>query len=134
MRSGEAPLRIVQQPPRLRPDMQLRGEIHFPEVASSVAGATLRVRLLDVSRADASAETIAANVVEDVSVVAADQRIAFVLDIGDLDPRHTYTLEAHLDIDGSGVVERGDYRTMEHFDVSPATVDRGHVVTCRPIG
>jgi uncharacterized lipoprotein YbaY len=114
--------------------MQLHGEIHFPEVPNPVDGATLRVRLLDVSRANASAETIAATVAWDVSIAAIDQRVPFVLDVGELDPRHTYTLEAHLDMDGSGVIERGDYRTMEHFDVSPATIDRQHLVICRPIG
>jgi uncharacterized lipoprotein YbaY len=113
--------------------MQLRGEVEFPEVASPVRGATLHVRLLDVSRADASARIVAGTVLENVSVTAAGHRIVFALEVGDLDTRSTYSLEAHLDVDGSGEVTSGDYRTMEHFDVSPATISLQHLIVCRPI-
>lgn len=113
--------------------MQLRGEIQFPEVVSPVDDAPLRIRLLDVSKADAASETVAEDVVEHVSLVTAGQGFPFLLEVDDLDERHTYTLEAHLDVDGSGDVAPGDYRTMEHFDVSPATINRHQRVVCRPI-
>lgn len=113
--------------------MELHGEIHFPDVVSPVEDATLHVRLLDVSRADAAAETVAADSVEHVSVTTSGRRIPFAIVVDDLDERHAYAIEAHLDIDGSGEVERGDYRTMEHFGVSPTTIDQPHLVACRPI-
>jgi uncharacterized lipoprotein YbaY len=65
--------------------------------------------------------------------LAPGEPIDFVLDVGDLDPRHTYSLEAHIDVDGSRDFSIGDYLTMEHFDVSPETVGEFHRLRCRRI-
>jgi uncharacterized lipoprotein YbaY len=113
--------------------MQLFGDVRIiPEVGDSIVHANVHVRLLDVSRADASSETVASVVVENVSLIPG-QTVGFVLDVGDLDTRHTYSLAAHVDLDGSQEYTIGDYLTMEHFDVSPDTVGEFHSVLCRRI-
>jgi len=114
--------------------MQLFGDVRIiPEVDNSIVQATIHVRLLDVSRADASSETVASVVVESVSLIPG-RPVGFVLDVGELDTRHTYSLEAHVDVDGSQEYAIGDYLTMEHFDVSPDTVGEFHALLCRRIG
>jgi len=114
--------------------MQLRGNVRIiPTVDDSIVQSSVHVRLLDVTRADASAETLAEVTLKDVSLTAGEP-IDFVLDnVGSLDARNTYSLEAHVDIDGSGDVAMGDYRTMEHFDVSHDTAGEYHPLVCRRV-
>jgi hypothetical protein len=112
---------------------QLRGEIEFASAPHAVADGVLHIRLLDVSRADASATLVAEEVIPAVSMRSVDDRLGFILDVPGLDPRATYTVEAHLDADGSGEVSVGDYRTMEHIPVTAATLDAAVTVPLRPI-
>lgn len=108
---------------------ELRGEVQLADVPQPVIGGTLVVQLADVSRAGASAEVIAETTLRDVSLGSVDDRLGFALQVPALDPRRTYTIEAHLDVDGSGEVSVGDYRTMEHFGVTPDSL--GGIVKVR---
>lgn len=112
---------------------QLQGEVQLVSAPHAVVGGVLRIRLLDVSRADASATLVSEQVIPAVSMRSLDDRLGFILDVPGLDPRATYTVEAHLDADGSGEVSIGDYRTMEHIPVTSATLDTGVTVPLRPI-
>lgn len=112
--------------------MQLRGDVRISEGAESIRLAALTVRLLDVSRADASAKTVGLTTLEKVSLTV-DEAIDFVLEVDHLDPHNTYSLAAWFDVDGSGDVTIGDYRTMEHFDVSSETIGQHHSILCRQI-
>lgn len=113
--------------------MLVTGVIKFSEVVEPFRGATLWIRLLDVSRADGLDETLAEQVLRGISVSAPGEEFAFALDAPMLDPRGTYTIEAHLDVSGSGEVEVGDYRTMEHFGVDPASPRQTLIVWVRPV-
>ncbi len=113
--------------------MLVKGVIEFPEVLQPLVGATLWVRLQDVSRADADGQTVAEQVLRGKSVSTPGDQLAFALEAPVLDPRGTYTIEAHLDIRGSGDVEVGDYRTMEHFGVDPRASEQTLTVRVHPI-
>ncbi len=113
---------------------ELRGEVQLAAVPQPVIGGTLVVQLADVSRAGASAEVVAELTLRDVSLGSADDRIGFVLQVPALDPRRTYTIEAHLDVDGSGDVSVGDYRTMEHFGVTPDSLAGIMTIRLRRVG
>ncbi len=101
---------------------ELRGEIRLAAVPRPVVGGTLVIQLADVSRADAAAEVVAEMTLTGVSLGSVDDRVGFALQVPELDPGRTYTIEAHLDADGSGDVSLGDYRTMEHFGVTPESL------------
>lgn len=94
--------------------------IEFVEVPAEGLDGTLRVRLVDVARADAAATVLAQAAEERFHLASAPGRYTVVLDVPDLDARGRYTVEAHLDVDGSGETSVGDFRTMEHFGVTRA--------------
>lgn len=98
--------------------MRIQGEVTIGAAPHRVDNGILRVRVIDVSRADAAAVVISEKEITGVSVESDDQHVAFELDLPELEPRSTYALEAHLDADGSGETSVGDYRTMEHIEVS----------------
>lgn len=112
---------------------KLHGQVEFAAVPHAVRGGTLRVRLIDVSRADAPASTVAEEVIPGVTIQSAADRVGFVLDVPHLDRGHRYAVEAHLDVNGSGETSVGDYRTMEHFAVRPESVDQRVTVRVRPV-
>ena len=111
---------------------KLRGEVTIAEATHTITNGTLRVRLIDVSRADAPAVVVSERTIPDVSVERDGEHIGFELDIPGLEPGSTYALEAHLDASGTGETSVGDYRTMEHIGVSPT--DRSVTVPVRPVG
>ncbi len=89
---------------------------------------TLHVRLLDVGRADAAADVLAAVDVPGVAADPAGAPVEVLLDVPDPLPRGRLALEAHLDVDGSGQTAVGDYRVMEHVGVTQDDVARGRAV------
>ena len=112
---------------------QLQGEVELVTAPHPVVGGTLRIRLVDVSRADAPATVIAEVSIPNVTMQSVADRIGFILDGPDLDPAHSHALEAHLDATGSGETSVGDYRTMEHIGVSAATAGDTFSIRLRPV-
>jgi uncharacterized lipoprotein YbaY len=100
MSSSEAPL--------------VKGEILFEDVQRSFEGATVRVRLEDVSYADAPSRVVAEQVIPDVSCEAGtDCTLRFGL-YGDVpDERRRYVVTVYVDLHGQGRVTQGDYLSME---------------------
>lgn len=103
--------------------MVVRGRVVFEQLAGPVAGAVLTVRLVDVSRADASSITKAESVFRDVALTSSTDAVAFELSSLDVRSPGRYAVEAHLDVDGSGDITPGDYLTMESFPVDPALTE-----------
>ena len=70
----------------------------------------MRVRLEDVSLADAEADLIAAEVITVSKPLGSGEPFPFVIR-GDvtLDPRRNYIVRVHVDIDRSGTVSAGDF-------------------------
>jgi putative lipoprotein len=115
--------------------MRIAGELRFREPPPDLRNATVRVRLLDVSRADAAAERVAEQTIEGPSVEPDDDggSVRFALEAPELQAGRSYSLAAHVDLSGSGEIEPGDFLTMESVPVEP-TSERGHVeVPVRPV-
>jgi len=113
--SGEQSQVLVSGTVRLDPD------------APEIDGATVRVKLRDVTLADAPAGTVAEEVVAPVSLRASGGAIPFELrGPARLVPGHAYLVEAHVDLTGSGEIEPGDFITMESHPV-PAGPRPAHV-------
>jgi uncharacterized lipoprotein YbaY len=80
--------------------------------------ATVYVRLLDTSRADASAVTVSTLTLRDVALdLMVQEGIDFSLDVPAVDPRASYTVSVLVDLDGDGQSSRGDYRSMQAYPV-----------------
>ncbi|MEO5982937.1 MAG: hypothetical protein ABIQ13_11525 [Pedococcus sp.] len=85
--------------------------------AGSVVG-TLRVQVVDVSRADAASPVMASWVGPSVELVSGSA-VSCSLEVPQPLNHAVYAVQAHLDLDGSGETSVGDYRTMEHVGVTP---------------
>lgn len=83
------------------------GRVRLREAISS-PGAILRVKLEDVSRADAAAKLIVEAVVPIAQALQAGAELPFLLAVPNFDERVHYNVRAHVDMTGSGEVSSGD--------------------------
>jgi uncharacterized lipoprotein YbaY len=96
----------------------VRGEVRFEERAPSFSGATLYVRLEEVTTADAAARIVSEEVRRDVALdPGADERLTSSLTGGAPNPRASYSVRAHVDIDGDGQVSAGDFISTQSYPV-----------------
>jgi uncharacterized lipoprotein YbaY len=85
-------------------------------------GSTVRVEIRDTTLADALHPTIA----EATGTMAPDgERAELSVDLPDepLDPRHRYSVWAHVDHTGNGQLQAGDLITAESIPIDPVDVD-----------
>jgi len=95
----------------------LCGEVIF-EGTRSFTGATVYVRLEDVSRLDAPSMVIAEQVIRSVVHQAGSQQgLEFSLYGQIPDEQASYTVRVHVDVDGDGRVSHGDFLSMESYPV-----------------
>ncbi len=101
--------------------------ILMPPSTGQVRG-TLQVRILDATRQDAAATTVGSTEVPDATL-SADGFLDVAVDLNtqvvDQGALQMLSVEAHLDVDGSGNTSVGDYRTMHHIAVHPRGTESG---------
>jgi uncharacterized lipoprotein YbaY len=106
------------------------GEIRLPDDAGAFHGATVRVTLVDVTRADAPSRTVTEETIRDVTHGGGPGGVVpFRLQVQSVDARARYAVRAHVDVDGNGQVSRGDYISTESHPV--LTFDYPSRVTIR---
>lgn len=110
--------------------MRLHGTLRLPRDHALTGRQVARVRLLDVSRADAPAVAVAETSVE---LDGSSGDVDFDLEVPDLDARSTYSLSAHVDVDGSGDVTEGDLLTTQHVDVSATSAHGSYDVPLQTV-
>jgi uncharacterized lipoprotein YbaY len=93
------------------------GEIVFAGDTPTFMGATVYVRLEDVSLMDAASNIVEEQVIQRVSG-SAGQRLSFALQ-GQLpdDDRARLHISVHVSLSGSREIESGDYITMQSYPV-----------------
>ena len=95
---------------------KLTGKIIFPEDVSSIKSCNLQVSVEDVSRADASSETKAKKVFENLDLSSIiDNSYEFSLDVPVDDQKATLTVRVHVDVDKDDEVSIGDFLTTALF-------------------
>ena len=93
------------------------GQVILNEIRS-FSGATVYVRLEDVTRADVPSVVVAEQIIQDVSYSADNQQeIAFLLTGMAPDPRARYNVRVHVDVDGDERISQGDYLSMQSYPV-----------------
>jgi len=104
----------------LNTPLVVEGIIHLAGVSSSTPNATVYVQIVEVSLADAPSNVVAEEVIPDFQIDMDNlAEIRFSILTSNLNRRANYDLIAHVDINGSGEITKGDYLTMESFPVSP---------------
>lgn len=102
------------------------GSIILGREVREFAGATVYVRLEDVSRADTIAVLIGEQVLDKVSHRAGTEETLDFAVYGELPTESgDYNVSVHIDLDGDGQVSRSDYITVESFPVRvPGAAER----------
>ena len=96
----------------------VQGKITFEEVAPPFTGATLYVRLENITSADIASETVADYVERDVAFdPKTSSDLSFAIAGNPPDPRASYAVRVHIDIDGDGAVSHGDFISMQSYPV-----------------
>lgn len=104
---------INAEPPTLP---TIRGTIEFVGAAEPITGETLYIRLEDLSRPDLGKRRITERVIPSFSTEASDPgRFRYTINYQEPRPFGEYAVEVHLDVDGSGEVDRGDYVTTAKY-------------------
>lgn len=96
----------------------VRGHVVLaPDVPESVAG-TMIVVVEDISRADAPSEVVGQQRQTGVTLEPG-AAVPFTIEIpsGRIDERHSYSVRAHLDVSGTGEIDRGDFISVQTFPV-----------------
>jgi uncharacterized lipoprotein YbaY len=93
------------------------GEVRFPEDARPFSGATVYIRLENTSRQDAGSQIVAEQVVQDFSYKGSKTKLQFELYGEPPDPRASYNVRVHVDVDRDKQISTGDYITTESYPV-----------------
>ena len=96
----------------------VRGEVVLPNTELPNQTADVIVQVEDVSRADAPSIVVAEQRMSGVPV-RAGQVLPFSVEIPaeHVDPKHSYSVRAHVDMSGSGEVEVGDLISTKSYPV-----------------
>ena len=97
---------------------QVTGQIVLPDSAVPPGAARVIVQIEDVSRADAPSIVIAEESLENVEL-SPGRTVPFILTVPTdiLDASKHYSVRAHIDISGSGTVDRGDFVSTQSHPV-----------------
>jgi uncharacterized lipoprotein YbaY len=94
------------------------GRIALPDTDLPDVAMRIVVCVEDVSRADAPSIVIAEQRVDNV-VLRPGGSLPFAIDVAadDLDHRRSYSVRAHVDMDGTGEIRKGDLISMQSYPV-----------------
>lgn len=115
------------------PEGSISGTIEFRDVYEPALNATIRVRVQDTGRADASASTVAEQVLQGVNIVPGLEPIPFEVHGIPQNPRARLTVRVHADVDNNGVVSRGDYVSTQSYPVEIGGEHAVLSIVARPV-
>jgi hypothetical protein len=96
----------------------VKGKVMFEEEALPFTGATMYVHLENITAADIASEVVADYVERDIAFDPKNTRDLFFTIAGKApDPRASYAVRVHIDVDGDGEVSRGDFISMQSYPV-----------------
>jgi uncharacterized lipoprotein YbaY len=112
----------------------VKGKISFAEKPPSFAGATIHVRLEDITDVDVAAKTVAEYVQRDVAFdPESGDDLLFAINGDPPDPRASYSVRVHIDLDGDGEVSSGDFISMQSYPVITFGHPRELSIIVRPV-
>lgn len=106
----------------------VRGQIQLPYAVTLPAEATICVRVVDATEADTPAPVIAEVCYPSGQFQWPSAAISFELAAHLDDPRRDYNVAAHVNRDGVGPPERGDFITAQSYPLRGAASLPGPIV------
>jgi hypothetical protein len=96
----------------------VKGNVTFEKAARPFTGATMHVRLERITGADIASETVGAYVKRGIAFdPSTSDDLSFTIAGSRADPRASYVVRVHIDIDGDGEVSKGDFISMQSYPV-----------------
>lgn len=114
------------------PRVLVQGRVRFETGAPDFERAQLRVRLEEVSRADAGAQVLAEQIV-DITRPAGDSLPYTLIGEVTLEPGGAYTVRAHIDMDRTGAVTRGDFISTQSYPIDVANLPADIDILVKPV-
>ena len=111
----------------------LSGTIEFKDVKEPASNATVHVRVQETGRSDAPAVTVAEAVLRNVNIVPRAQSTPFIVRGIPRNARAHYSVRVHVDVDGSGVVSRGDYVSTQSYRFQTSSEPAVVKIAVRPV-
>jgi hypothetical protein len=110
------------------------GVIELPSSLSRSLSATAYVRVEEVTYVDRPAKRLGEATLSDIADVDIERGfVRFEVTVADPQDRATCTVRAHLDLDGDGLVSRGDWVSTEHTPVLGADDPREIMIKLRRV-
>jgi len=102
----------------MEPPIIVHSEIEFPLDMETIVPKNILVEVEDISRADAAAQVVARHEFTP-GPISGGARIPVLIEVlpDALDQRHSYSVRVHVDVNGSGEINRGDFITMQSYPV-----------------
>jgi len=99
-------------------DNTVQGQIVLPATEPGADKADVIVQVEDVSRADAPSIVISEYRKRHVRLTPGEV-LPFKIKVpaDRIEPNHSYSVRAHIDVSGSGEVEKGDFITTQSYPV-----------------
>lgn len=95
---------------------KLSGKLLFPEDVSGIKNSTVHVSVEDISRQDASSETVCKKVYSNVDL-GLESSLSFSLDVPVEDENAHLIVKVHVDSDNDGQLSAGDFITTKMYSV-----------------
>jgi len=115
------------------PNASVSGKIEFGDVREHAHNVTVYVRVQDTGRADASAQTVAEQVLRGVNIVPGAQPTPFTVEGIPQNPNARYVVRVHADVDGNGIVSRGDYISTQSYPVRTSGQREVLTILAKPV-
>lgn len=122
------------EPPTGSGESGVTGTIEFQDVREPVHDATVYVRVQDVGRADAAANTVAEEVIRNVEIVPGGAPLPFSVQGIRLSANARYAVRVHADCSGDGRVSPGDYVSTQSYPVNVGEQSTNVSIVTRRVG
>ena len=94
------------------------GTIRLKAINKPFTNGILHVTLSDSSKMDVAAQIVAKQTIHFISsAILKAAPLPFSFQLKEVDPRASYTVSVHIDVNSSGEISKGDYLTIQSYPV-----------------
>ena len=112
----------------------IKGKIVFQGDVLDISGASVKIEIHDVSRADAKSVTVSTFQIHKLSKHSSTANsIPFELSVDFIPRKVNYSIWAHIDVDRDNQISKGDFITMQSYPIKPQNVHEPFIVTVRQV-
>ena len=112
----------------------IHGKIVFQGDLIDISGASVKIEIHDVSRADAKSVTVSTFQIDKLPMHSSTANsIPFEMSVDFIPRRADYSIWAHIDVDGDDQISIGDFITMQSYPIKTQRVNEPFTVSVRQV-